>query len=101
LKAAFDLGEFDVLAMTRMAAWPIKGEQATAELRLLRDQGLPIYFALDRVLTTSEDGWDEMQRSLRRRSGPPRLNAPKGIDPELWQQEAGWRDFRKNWPWRR
>ena len=24
---------------------------------------------------------------------------PPGIDPELWEQEAGWRDFRRNWGW--
>lgn len=25
--------------------------------------------------------------------------SPSGLDPDIWEQEAGWRDFRRNWGW--
>ena len=98
IQEAFASGEVHLLAMTRLSAWPFSGRRGFEAIQDLRAIGLPIYFSFEGLLSTSEEGWRQIEGKLRPKSGPQAKQVPEGVDPELWEQEAGWRDFRRNWP---
>ena len=98
IREAFASGEINLLAMTRLSTWPFSGRRGFEALQELRSVGLPIYFCFEGLLSTTEQGWREIEGKLRPKSGPPATEVPEGMDPEMWKQEAGWRDFRRNWP---
>ena len=99
IRSAFEAGDIELLAMTRISSWPFTGKRGWEAMSGLHVAGRPIYFVFEGVLSTSADGWIRIQSKLRPRETPSnRESAPAGIDPDLWEQEAGWRDFRRNWP---
>ena len=100
LREEFQSGGFEVLAMTRVSSWPFNPARAREALSALTEMGLPIFFALENLFTSIPDDMKKVQSRLRDGPAPPKPEVPSGIDPELWAQEAGWRDFRKNWPGR-